>query len=110
MRKTKYGFVEGKKGFNCVSCGTRLGGRAGACHSPKREPRPIPKGGVSGTLMHGVWGDCWRAPLVKHKGAPEVPRGSEPYPDICSRSRTSLAIRGLFKLAKKELNFKNLNL
>ena len=54
MRKTKYGFVEGKKGFNCVSCGTRPGGRAGACHSPKREPRPIPKGGVSGTLMHGL--------------------------------------------------------
>ena len=24
----KYGFVEGKNGFNCVSCGTRRGGRA----------------------------------------------------------------------------------
>jgi hypothetical protein len=27
-RKTEYGFVEGKNGFNCVSCGTHRGGRA----------------------------------------------------------------------------------
>ena len=38
--------------------------------NPARFPR-----GVSGTLMHGVWGDCWRTPLGKHKGAPEVPGG-----------------------------------
>jgi hypothetical protein len=35
-RKTEYGFVEGKNGFICVSCGTS---RRAGCHSPEREPR-----------------------------------------------------------------------
>lgn len=48
-RKTLYGFVEGKNGFNCVSCGTHRAFRQ------KRGPRPtacLPchKGGVSVTL------------------------------------------------------------
>jgi hypothetical protein len=47
-RKTLYGFVEGKNGFNCVSCGTHRAFRQ------KRTPPecclPCHKGGVSGTL------------------------------------------------------------
>src|SRR5262245_66236112 len=42
----------------------------------KREPRPRALGGVSGTLMYGFWRDCWRAPLGKHMGAPQVPHGT----------------------------------
>jgi len=35
----KYGFVEGKNGFNCVSCGNSPSvDEPAACHSPKREP------------------------------------------------------------------------
>jgi hypothetical protein len=41
-----------------------------ACHSPKREPRPIPKGGVSGTLVGVPRAMDTRAPLRKHVGAP----------------------------------------
>jgi hypothetical protein len=37
--KTEYGFVEGKNGFNCVSCGTHPVEEPAACHSPKRKPR-----------------------------------------------------------------------
>jgi hypothetical protein len=41
-------------------------------------------------------------------GAPEVPPGVRTTLTSCSRSRTSLAIRGLFKLEKKELNLKEI--
>src|SRR5262245_35691143 len=43
---------EAKNGFNCVSCGTFRGGKAGRASFAKREPRPNRrKGGVSGTLI-----------------------------------------------------------
>jgi hypothetical protein len=48
---TEYGFVEGKNGFNCVSCGTHRGGRAcGMSFAKTRTPPEGDKGGVSGTL------------------------------------------------------------
>jgi len=51
--------------------------RAAACDSPKRNPaRDSQRGGVSGTLVYGFGGDCWRAPLRKHMGGPEVPLGT----------------------------------
>src|SRR5215469_7933733 len=64
-----------KKGFNCVSCGTRPGGRAGACHSPKREPRPIPKGRCLGNPHARGMGRLLEGSVSEHKGAPEVAPG-----------------------------------
>jgi hypothetical protein len=46
--RTEFGFVQGKNGFNCVSCGThRRWTSLATCHSPKREPRP--KGAKAGS-------------------------------------------------------------
>src|SRR5215510_14661827 len=50
--KPKYGFVGGKKRFQlCFVRNFRRGRGESARRSPKREPRPIPRGGVSGTLI-----------------------------------------------------------
>src|SRR5262245_60470541 len=50
--------------------------RRAAHHLPKTRTPPESRGGVvSGTLMYGLWGDCWRAPLGEQMGAPEVPHG-----------------------------------
>src|SRR5262245_36978590 len=51
--------------------------RRAAHHLPKTRTPPESRGGVvSGTLMYGLWGDCWRAPLGEQMGAPEVPHGA----------------------------------
>jgi hypothetical protein len=42
----------------------------------KREPRPDSQGRGLGNPHAGGLGDCWRAALGKHMGAPEVPHGT----------------------------------
>src|SRR5262249_13593819 len=36
-----------------------------------RDENPLPRAGSREPSRKGVYGDCWRAPLGKHMGAPE---------------------------------------
>src|SRR5262249_44539090 len=75
----------------------------------KTRTPPEGVGGVSGTLMHGIW-EGWRAPLGKHMGAPEVPHrnvrhaliDSTPRADAgCPRSLVRSAARWRLRGTKK---------
>jgi hypothetical protein len=77
-RKTEYGFVEGKNGFNCISCGTRRAERrilcqnenpAGLCEVPGRG-LGNPQSSAARIIV------VMRAPLGKHASGPEVPHGT----------------------------------
>jgi hypothetical protein len=63
-RKTENGFVEGKNGFKCVSCGTHGSGRAGDVSFAKTRTPPESEVAdwVSGTLNCWVYGGMPASP------------------------------------------------
>jgi hypothetical protein len=56
--------LKAKNGFNCVSCGTHSGGRAGGVSLAKTRTPPESEaaGGVSGTLIWWVYGGMPASP------------------------------------------------
>src|SRR5262245_5384274 len=76
VQKRKRNMVssKAKNGFNRVSCGTH---RRWTSQTAKNE-NPAQRVGRAGSRepsCTGFWGNGWRAPLGKHRGAPEVPHG-----------------------------------
>ena len=65
----KYGFVEGKNGFNCVSCGTHRGGRACGMSFAKTRTPPEQllklEAGLGGALRAPVTCDLFYRAMIR---------------------------------------------
>jgi len=100
--KTEHGFVEGKNGFNCVSCGT-CPWKSRVCHSPKT--RTPPKWEFKGENPRGEFSERHRARILsdadrqrmhrqQYKGRDEHAADSGSNSGLQSRIDTVVAAAG----------------